>query len=120
MFYMRKPVFAICEQQRRILLRPSTPIFDNAFADFASLVGIYSISVSRSRLFGSVVRVLDFYPDIPGSNPTLGGFFFFSYASFLCYDFHVVRLGLVRDWTLLRLFRHESHNKGMKQKKIPA
>ena len=26
---------------------------------------------------------------------------FFSYASFLCYVFHVVRWGLVRDWTLL-------------------
>ena len=25
---------------------------------------------------------------------------FFSYASFLCYGFHVVRWGLVRDWTL--------------------
>ena len=25
---------------------------------------------------------------------------FFSYASFFCYDFHVVRWGLVRDWTL--------------------
>ena len=25
----------------------------------------------------------------------------FSYASFLCCDFHVVRWGLVRDWTLL-------------------
>ena len=27
---------------------------------------------------------------------------FFSYASFLCCDFHVVRWGLVRDWTLFR------------------
>ena len=26
--------------------------------------------------------------------------YFFSYASFLCYGFHVVRWGLVRDWTL--------------------
>ena len=25
---------------------------------------------------------------------------FFSYVSFLCYDYHVVRWGLVRDWTL--------------------
>ena len=28
--------------------------------------------------------------------------YFFSYASFLCYGFHVVRWGLVRDWTLFR------------------
>ena len=27
---------------------------------------------------------------------------FFSYASFLCCGFHVVRWGLVRDWTLFR------------------
>ena len=27
---------------------------------------------------------------------------FFSCASFLCYDFHVVRWRLVRDWTILR------------------
>ena len=29
-----------------------------------------------SRLFGSVVRALDFYPGRPGSNPTTGGNFF--------------------------------------------
>ena len=44
---------------------------------------------------------LDFYPDRPGSNPTIGGNFV-SYASFLYYDFHVVRRGLVRDLALLR------------------
>ena len=54
----------------------------------------YAWLLTESRLFGSVVRVLDFYPDRPGSNPTTGGIFF-SYASFLCYDSHVVRWGLV-------------------------
>ena len=29
-------------------------------------------TASRSRLFGSVVRALDFYPDRPGSNLTKG------------------------------------------------
>ena len=38
-----------------------------------------------------MVRALDFYPGGPGSNPTISGNFF-SYASFLCYDFHVIRL----------------------------
>ena len=52
------------------------------------------------QLFGSVVRALDFYQGWPGSIPMTGGNSF-SYASFLCYDFHVVRWGLVRDRTLL-------------------
>ena len=45
---------------------------------------------AKEWLFGSVVSALDIYPDRPGPNPTLGGIFF-RYASFLCYDFHVVR-----------------------------
>ena len=32
-------------------------------------------TASGSRLFGSVVRLLDFYPGRPGSNPTTGGKF---------------------------------------------
>ena len=32
--------------------------------------------------------------------------YFFSYASFLCYDFHVVRWGLVRDRTIRRKWLH--------------
>ena len=32
-------------------------------------------TASESRLFGSVVRALDFYPDRPGSNPMIGGKF---------------------------------------------
>ena len=49
---------------------------------------ILFVSEIGYRLFGSVVRALDFYPCKPGSNPTIAGFFF-SYASFLCYDFVV-------------------------------
>ena len=52
-----------------------------------------------SQLFGSLVRALDFYLDRPGLNPTIGGNFF-SYASLLCYIFHIVRWGLVWDKTL--------------------
>ena len=48
------------------------------------------MTASGSRLFGSVVRPLEFYPDRPGSNPAMGGKFFQ-----LCFipllDFHVVR-----------------------------
>ena len=40
-----------------------------------------------------------FYPDRPGSNHTTG--IFFSSASFLCCDFHIVRWWIVRDRTLL-------------------
>ena len=57
-------------------------------------------TASGSQFFGSVVKALDFYPDRLGSKPTIGGNFF-SYVSFICYDFHVVRWGLVRDWTLI-------------------
>ena len=54
----------------------------------------------QSRLFGSMVRKLDFNPGGPGSNPTIGANFF-SDASLLCYDCHVVRWGLGRDRILL-------------------
>ena len=33
-------------------------------------------AASESRLFGSVFRALDFYPEGPGSNPTIGAKFF--------------------------------------------
>ena len=59
-------------------------------------------TASGSLLFGSMVRALNFYPGRPDSNNTIGVTFFFIYVSFLCYEFHVVRLGLVRDRTLLR------------------
>ena len=32
--------------------------------------------------------------------------YFFSYASFLCYGYHVVRWGLVRDWTIRLKWLH--------------
>ena len=71
----------------------------SSLADYALLVGtIQSLTTaSGSCLFGSVIRAVNLYPDRPGSKPKIGGFFFFSYASILCYDFHVVRCGLVRD-----------------------
>ena len=63
---------------------------------------IQSLTItSGNRLFGSVVRALDFHPDRPGSNPKISGIFF-SYASFLSFDFNVVRCGLVRNWNLFR------------------
>ena len=43
--------------------------------------------MSRSRLFGSVVRTFDFYPGNRGSNPIRDVGFFSSYASFLIYEF---------------------------------
>ena len=56
-----------------------------------SIICIQSLTTaSGSPLFGSVVRALDFYPGRPGLHPIIGGKFF-SYASFLCYDFHVKR-----------------------------
>ena len=45
---------------------------------------------------------MDFYPGGPGLIPTSGMEIFFSYASFLCYSFHVVRLcnllELISNW----------------------
>ena len=77
------------------MLQPSTPTFDYLPWQIMHSLLLYIQSLttaSGSRLFGSVARALDFYLGRPGSNPTIGGKFF-SYASFLCYDFHVVRGG---------------------------
>ena len=53
--------------------------------------------MSGIRLFGSVVRALDFYPDRPGSDPTTGGKFFqLRFIPVLWLSW-----GLVRDRTLL-------------------
>ena len=51
------------------MLQPSTPTF-------SSLPLRILIAASGSQLFGSVVRALDFYPDRPGSNTTIGVNFF--------------------------------------------
>ena len=49
-----------------------------------------------------------FYPEGPGLDHTIGGIFFFSCASFLFYDPHVVKWGLVRDFTSLKMVsRHQ-------------
>ena len=59
-----------------IVLRPSTPIFDYLpwQITHSFYVFIQSLTTaSGSRLFGSVVRASDFYPDRPSSNPTKGG-----------------------------------------------
>ena len=55
-------------------------------------------TASGSRLFGSVVRALDFFRTDRVWIPWQAGNLF-SYAWFLSYDFHVVKWGLVRDWT---------------------
>ena len=48
-------------------------------------------TTSGSRLFGSMVRVLDFYPGGRGSNPTIGETFF-QLCVIPLLDFHVVRV----------------------------
>ena len=55
-------------------------------------IGLYSAEngFSSSQMCGLVVRALDFYPVKPGSNPTVDWNCIW-YASFLCYDFPVVR-----------------------------
>ena len=77
------------------LLRPSTLTSD--YLPWQVTHGLYVhiqwlTIASWSRLFGSVVRALDFYPNRPGSNPTTGGKFFQ-----LCFipllRLHVVRWG---------------------------
>ena len=75
------------------MLQPITPTFDYLPWEISqSLEYIQSLTpTSESRLFGSVVRALDFYSDRPDSNPTKYGIFFFSYASWICYNFHAVR-----------------------------
>ena len=61
------------------LLRPSTPTFDYLPWQITHSFEVYIQSLttaSKSRLFGSVVRALDFYPGGQGSNPTIDGKFF--------------------------------------------
>ena len=61
------------------VLRPSTPTFDYLpwQITHSFLVDIQSLTTaSESRLFGSVVRALDFYPGGPGSIPRKDGIFF--------------------------------------------
>ena len=63
---------------------------------------VYNLSLttaSGSRLFGSVVRALDFWPRGPGFE-SIGVESFSAMPYFCSYGFHVVRWGLVRDWTL--------------------
>ena len=75
------------------VLRPSTPTFDYLPWQISQSLYVYIQSLtseSGSRLFDSVVRALDFYPDSPVRIPRKAEIFF-SYASFLCYDFHVIR-----------------------------
>ena len=68
-----------------------------------SLVRIYLISYNCVR--ESTLLLSGDYSIVclsgPNSNPAIDGKFF-SYALFLCYNFHVVRWRLFRDWTLLR------------------
>ena len=55
------------------LFRPSNLFFDNLPWQISHSLYLHIQSLttaSESRLFGTVVRALDFYPDIPGSNPT--------------------------------------------------
>ena len=56
-------------------LRHSTPTFDNLPWQVSHSLYVYIQSLTTalgSRLFGSVVRELDFYPGRQGSNPTIG------------------------------------------------
>ena len=61
------------------VLRLSTPTFDYLPWQITHSLQVYIQSlttVSGSRLFGSVVKALDFYLGGPGLNPTIGGKFF--------------------------------------------
>ena len=64
---------------------------DHMMRSFSKIVQlfdtIYHISTTFDilRLFGSVVRALDFYPGGPGSNPIRDMGFFSNYASFFTY-----------------------------------
>ena len=61
-------------------------------------------TASESRLFDSVVRALGLYRGDPGPDSKQRHAKIFSYA-LLCYGYHVVRWGLVRYWTFVRLKR---------------
>ena len=65
---------------------------------------IHSLTTaSGCRLFGSVVSALDFFIGQTGfDSHDRRDFFFYSYTSFLFYNFQAVRWGFVRDMTLFR------------------
>ena len=62
---------------------------------------------SESRLFGSVVRALDFYPGRPCSNPTIGGKFFqLCFIPLLQLSCHKMLAHWGSDFTLLKMASH--------------